>query len=147
MTKYISNVTLCPKCHHSFPLLFFNENNSDEVLIQCDNCGLDEKYSIHNYLHQMKISTIKDIDKEDKEYCFEHNRDFIKYCIQCDEYLCNKCEKHELHKCISLDMISTTDLTDKIKLGYNHIDIYCNDLKSTIINNYIHKLVVRFYNG
>ena len=70
-----------------------------------------------------------------------HNQIYNKYCIQCKLYLCNQCTTHKSHKVISLDnIISTTDIINKVNEGYNHINIYCNELKNKKINNYITKI-------
>ena len=130
-----SNIlTLCPQCNN-YPLLSLKPK---DILIQYDHCKYNQYTSLHNYLYH--INTISPIKTNDKK-CNTHNQIYNKYCIQCKLYLCNQCTTHESHKLISLDnIISTTDITNKVNEGYNHINIYCNELKKDKINHYINKI-------
>ena len=140
MSKLSSNLlTLCPKCNN-YPLLSLNKDHPKDILIQCDYCKYNQYTSLHNYLYQLNtICHIKRNDNDKK--CNTHNQIYNKYCIQCKLYLCNQCTTHESHKVISLDnIISTTYITNKVNEGYNHINIYCNELKKDKINHYINKI-------
>lgn len=142
MSQYVSNLTLCFKCS-SFPLILFNEKNPKKISIKCNGCEYNKKYLVHNYLHLMKITSVKVNDTYIDSYCYSHENDSTEYCIECDEYICDDCKKedHVFHQLLSLsDEISTKVLTDKIQLGYNHIDGYCKELKSSIVNDYINKI-------
>ena len=135
-----SNIlTLCPQCNN-YPLLSLNQDHPKDILIQCDYCKYNQYTSLHNYLYHINsISHIKRNDNDKK--CNTHNQIYNKYCIQCKLYLCNQCTTHESHKVISLDnIISTTYITNKVNEGYNHINIYCNELKKDKINHYINKI-------
>ena len=140
MSKLSSNLlTLCPKCNN-YPLLSLNKDHPKDILIQCDYCKYNQYTSLHNYLYHINtISHIKRNNIDNK--CNTHNKIYNKYCIQCKLYLCNQCTTHESHKVISLDnIISTTYITNKVNEGYNHINIYCNELKKDKINHYINKI-------
>ena len=135
-----SNIlTLCPQCNNN-PLLYLNKEQPKDILIQCAHCEYNQYNSLHKYLYQLNtISHIKRNDNDKK--CNTHNQIYNKYCIQCKLYLCNQCTTHESHKVISLDnIISTTYITNKVNEGYNHINIYCNELKKDKINHYINKI-------
>ena len=135
-----SNIlTLCPQCNNN-PLLYLNQEQPKDILIQCAHCEYNQYNSLHKYLYQLNtISHIKRNDNDKK--CNTHNQIYNKYCIQCKLYLCNQCTTHESHKVISLDnIISTTYITNKVNEGYNHINIYCNELKKDKINHYINKI-------
>ena len=140
MSILSSNIlTLCPQCNNN-PLLYLNQDQPKDILIQCAHCKYNQSTSLHNYLYQLNtISHIKRNDNDKK--CNTHNQIYNKYCIQCKLYLCNQCTTHESHQVISLDnIISTTDITNKVNEGYNHINIYCNELKKDKINHYINKI-------
>ena len=128
MSEYLfDDLALCPQCNN-YPLLYLDNDKPKDILIKCENCGYNQYLLLHNYLSQMKTtSTVIN----DNKYCSIHNRLFNKYCITCKLYLCNRGVNHESHKIISLDdIISTTKITNQVKEGYNHINIYCNKLKN-----------------
>ena len=107
-------------------------------MIKCNSCGYNQYISLHNYLQKSKTySTLIDNNK----YCNAHKEINIKYCITCNIYLCNQCNTHKSHQLTLLDnIISTNHITNHIKEGYNHINLYCNQLKNYKINYYINQI-------
>ena len=132
-------LALCPECNN-YQLLTLNQYQPKDIFIQCAHCEYNQYNSLHKYLYQLNtITHIEGNDNDNK--CNTHNQIYNKYCIQCKLYLCNQCTIHESHKVISLDnIISTTYITNKVNEGYNHINIYCNELKKDKINHYINKI-------
>ena len=136
MTDYPHNcLTLCPQCKN-YPLLSLNEDKPKNIFIQCDHCGYNQLTSLPNYLE--KIKTFSNINDDINQLCNNHKQASYKYCTECKLYLCNLCHNHELHKLISLDnIIANNNIKSQVKERYNHISIYCKELKDNIIYNYI----------
>ena len=130
-------LSLCPQCNN-YPLLSLFNDQPKDILILCEHCGYKAYTSLHNYLNQMK--NLQKIKVKSKNYT-NHNRLFHKYCITCKSYSCNKNTDSELHKLIVLDnIISTININEQLSEGYNHINIYCNQLKNKNIDNYLTKI-------
>ena len=112
----------------------FTKERPKEVLIQCHNCGYNDFYNLHNYLKFLKIKLILLEDQNIK--CKDHHQIYNNYCSTCHSYICSQCKDHQSHLLISFH----NNFQNKIIEGYNHLNNYCNELKSKKIKEYIFKL-------
>ena len=84
-------------------------------------------------INQKKI-VILACDKN--EFCYEHNKVYIYYCVQCEDYLCNECKKehnNNNHKIIRIvDASLETDIfkiyKDNIKKLRGEIDKFNEEI-------------------
>ena len=71
------------------------------------------------------------------EFCYEHNKVYIYYCVQCEDYLCNECKKehnNNNHKIITINSASPEiDIfkiyKDNIKQLRGDIDKFNEEIK------------------
>ena len=125
---------LCPKCD-KYPLLSLKLNRPKEVLIQCIYCGYKKYEYIDHYFHLMSSIISKNIEDI---YCMNHKEKYINYCKKCKLHICEKCNNHQFHQLIPItNKISTTLQNAKIQEGYSHINQYCKELKSIVIDKLI----------
>ena len=83
----------CPKCSSYKVCLKFNEKKYS-IINECFNCYLTIQLFIDDYFNNYKEfysyqSTNNDFAK--KYFCEKHNKNFISFCYNCKEILCEEC--------------------------------------------------------
>ena len=139
------------------PLNNENSNNFKEII--CPECLESCRFNIRDYkinlyhtsgIHNIENIKIKEFLKmqndlsknsknkenpNDKYICQKHNQQFIKYCTQCDENLCDLCsQNHPKHLITSFEELNLdiNEIYSNLRKLKNNIDIFKNNLKEII---------------
>ena len=122
---------ICPKCHKT-PQIMFLESLPKEIEIHCIYCGYKKTKILWEYLDKIKNFDRAKI-KNSTKGCEKHPQEVNNFCIECNLYLCNFCnkEKHMGHQIISLiNILPTVTLNKKIRKAEKHINNYCLNIKN-----------------
>ena len=120
-------------------------NNLDFIRTKYPSKSIDTnkfqkvKFNNNSYKNSIPVNSTN----ETLIYCNAHNIVCNCYCCKCELFLCKQCNinLHQSHESITLfDVKPITLLTNKINEGYNHINLYCNQLKNNRINYYISQI-------
>ena len=97
--------------------------------------------SIHNKSHK-----IIDYDQKNS-LCDKHNENYTKYCYECNENICMKCEnQHKNHNTIYFgDLLPSDNITNEINEFKEYIEKLNNELKEIIKKLNIIKINIELY--
>ena len=91
-----NNLTICPECLSIIEIISINEENNN-IEYRCIKENKNYIISIKEYINKIKENKEKNI-KELKDKCKIHkNKNYICYCFDCNNHLCNECLKTRNH--------------------------------------------------
>ena len=165
INDYKINLNGCKNGHNFYDILindFEDKQMIDISKIICEECNINNKSNTYNNEMYKCISCGKilcplcklkhdknheKINYELKNYiCNKHNESFSRYCEQCDNNICIKCEKeHKNHNSISLGEMMPDNNDEKDELKKN-IDKLKNEIDDIIMKlNSIKKIIEIYY--
>ena len=109
----------CSECSSLIEILSIDEDENC-LSYKCTDGHDMDKIRIKDYLDKMK----KYLDNKNlKDICEKHNKEYICYCFDCKNHLCNDCIQTKIHKKHNKEYIS------KIKPDEEDIDIIKDRIK------------------
>ena len=115
-------LTTCPKCFN-IPLIQLIFNQTFKVKINC-HCGYESTMELKEYLENLKKQKT---EKKTCERLLQHlSKPAVKYCIQCQKWLCEECETNHALWIKNHQTISTQiQIETKCPLHHEDYEYFC----------------------